>query len=318
MTSAVERVLTVFLVSAATVWGLSTIVHDRKGMDVWDIGLRTSLDALWLAPLALFVCEGSPWAMAIAAPLAASVTKSFRFLPDDPEGPERPPVLSLSTSTFNLPDSSFWFWGLLSAICGALCAQTGALADFIGYPIAAAILVGISSVIWTWSFTAEQPPDNRQARPVWNLPSRMFLVLALAIVFTATGLMRYIEKTQMFGSIGVPSGSHSQGFSSSKQKALTAHQNASEKSAVAVGNAYPGIVLWPEKPVFTKLVAPAPEAEDALLMNNRTASPLVIPFNGVYLFARAPDVFPPKGSREAHGSPDMFNIQSTDQRSLSL
>jgi hypothetical protein len=44
----------------------------------------------------------------------------------------------------------------------------------------------------------------------------------------------------------------------------------------------------------------------------------VIPFNGVYWFFKAPDVQPPKGSRQAHASPETVDIRSTDRRPLSI
>jgi hypothetical protein len=45
---------------------------------------------------------------------------------------------------------------------------------------------------------------------------------------------------------------------------------------------------------------------------------LVIPFAGVYWFFKAPDVGLPKKPREAHGSPEVFNIHSTDRHALSM
>jgi hypothetical protein len=48
------------------------------------------------------------------------------------------------------------------------------------------------------------------------------------------------------------------------------------------------------------------------------ANPLVIPFNGVYWFFKAPDLHPPVTSRQAHGSPDALDIHSTDRRPLSM
>src|SRR5271169_923349 len=59
---AVENVLEVFLSSAAVVWILCAIRPRPAGLDTRRLILRTSLVALWLAPLALFIREDSLWA----------------------------------------------------------------------------------------------------------------------------------------------------------------------------------------------------------------------------------------------------------------
>jgi hypothetical protein len=93
---------------------------------------------------------------------------------------------------------------------------------------------------------------------------------------------------------------------------------ASEGSVAAVRGANSGIILWPKEQPYTKLVVPAPAMRNDLLRNNRSANPLVIPFNGVYWFFKAPDLQPPGASRQAHGTPEMLDIHSTDRRPLSM
>jgi hypothetical protein len=65
-------------------------------------------------------------------------------------------------------------------------------------------------------------------------------------------------------------------------------------------------------------VAPTPVFGDALLTSRGSAKPLEIPFDGVYWFFKAPDLHPPKTSRQAHGSPELVNIRSTDRRPLQM
>jgi len=67
----------VFLTSAVTVWGLGTIQPETSAIPARRLILRTSCDALWLAPLALFLCTRSVWAMPMAALFVACVTRSF-------------------------------------------------------------------------------------------------------------------------------------------------------------------------------------------------------------------------------------------------
>lgn len=85
-----------------------------------------------------------------------------------------------------------------------------------------------------------------------------------------------------------------------------------------MSDSYVGVLLWPQKQRHTRLIAPLPVSLKQLLFGNNSLKPLVIPFDGVYWFYKAPDARPPARSRVAHGSPEMFNIRSTDRRPLRM
>src|SRR5690349_19211156 len=132
---------------------------------------------------------------------------------------------------------------------------------------------------------------------------RQSLTLTLTMILTAAGLLRYVSSGGV-GRIGFPSAPHG----------LSQQQRASQTNDFASNalNAYPGIVLWPEKQTVTKLVAPPPDVNNAAFASRRKDRPLSIPFNGVYWLFRAPDSRPPRGTREAHGSPEIVSMRSTD------
>src|SRR5258708_22899412 len=75
--STAASVSAVFLTSAVTVWGLRAIQPETSAIPARRLILRTSYDALWLTPLALFLCARSVWAMPMAAVFVACVTRSF-------------------------------------------------------------------------------------------------------------------------------------------------------------------------------------------------------------------------------------------------
>lgn len=79
-----------------------------------------------------------------------------------------------------------------------------------------------------------------------------------------------------------------------------------------------GIVLWPKRQTYTKLIAPTPISFRQKPSSKERERPLIVPFQGVYWFYRAPDVQPPAKSREAQGSPEIFDIRSTDRLPLSM
>ena len=83
------------------------------------------------------------------------------------------------------------------------------------------------------------------------------------------------------------------------------------------GGSYSGIVLWPEYQETAKLVAPRVPTRNPFVLAPR-ASLLSIPFQGVYWVFQAPDSRPSPQSHTAQGSPEKFNIRSTDGRPLRL
>ncbi len=320
--SAAERVLLVFVACATTVWALCLLRSDKLKLRVHPSILRTSLDATWLAPVTLLICENSAWAMAIAAVLVANTTKSFRSLLDRAGTTESQEPLGLSPlgNAFSLPNPSPWYSKLSAAVCGALSAEGAVAAGFAGSWLVAAMFVGVSSAVWTWLFTAGEHPLNQEIRTLRDSPLRMVITMALAVVITSAGLIPYLRHMQGYGGVGalVTSRLRRHRFSPRGRHEDTGREMKSDGSVSDFAEAYSGIVLWPKKQTFTTLVAPAPILAGHSLGTNRNTNPLVVPFNGVYWFFKAPDIRPPRGSREAHGSPELLNIRSTNQQPVSM
>jgi hypothetical protein len=347
--SSVERVLVVFLASAATILGLCSFQSRRSRLEARRLIWQTSLDALWLSPLALFIRENSIWAVAIAAVLVSSITKSFSLLQDQDEQTDEPDV-TCESQFLSLPQKSPWFWRQVCAAGAALSAQTGLLASFAGYSLIGVTLVGISSAVWTWSFVIYAPPDEHQPYSPRHSKRHILVVAVLAILFMAGGLSRYLRETYSFGGSGVASNSHSSHHlaqlvkrgqrAREKEETSTAqdrngqpgdkilkggaspgqgaHEQSSEGAFSAPRKSDPGIILWPKVQALTKLVAPAPFFPSTRLTSQRASEPLTLPFNGVYWFYKAPDLYPPETSRQLHGSPELLDIHSTDRRPLSM
>ena len=125
---AFENVLEVFLASAAVAWGLCTIRPRPSGADTRRLILRTSLDALWLAPLALFIREDSLWAMPMAAVFVTRAVRSFRLLQDEPAPTDREESPLLFHRNALGPPQSSAFWQQASGAAATLCAEAGAIA----------------------------------------------------------------------------------------------------------------------------------------------------------------------------------------------
>ena len=310
---AVQSVLEIFLTTAVTVWILCAVSSQTVALEARHLILRTSLNALWFAPLVLFIRENSPWLAATTAVLVPGVVKSARLLrpPGSTEGQDAP-LLDPRSNAFSLLDSSPGFWRQVCGAGAALSAQTGALAALAGYPFKAALLVGVSSAVWSWPLTGE---DNRTSSASLQSKSRTLLIVSLAIIFTAGALVRFLRPMYGVSRFGFPNFAP---YASSRgdRRGEQGRRRLPEDSVAAAAEGDRGVILLPDTQTHTRLVAPPPVVEDALVPSRGSAKPLEIPFEGVYWFFRAPDVHPPRTSREAHGSPEMLDIRSTDQRPL--
>jgi hypothetical protein len=147
--------------------------------------------------------------------------------------------------------------------------------------------------------------------------SRTLLIVSIAFIFTAAGLIPYLRLTYGIRGLGIPNFARyapSQGDRAGEE----GRRKTLQGSIAPPAEGDPGVVLLPVKQTHTKLIAPAPIVANALLKGQRSTKPLEIPFEGVYWFFRAPDDHPPRTSLQAHGSPEMLDIRSTDRRPLSM
>ena len=283
-------------------------------VDARQLILHTSLNALWLAPLALLIQENSPWAILVTAVLVAGIVKSIRLLQaPDPADIQESLVPGPSSNPFSLLESTPGLWWQFCGAGAALCAQAGAFTALAGYPYTAAFLVGTSSAVWTWSYTRDY---NRKLPNSSQYSSRMLWILSLAVVFTAAGLIPYLQPTYGIRGFGIPNFARYAPSQGGDKGGQGGRRKTPQGSIAPPAEGDPGVVLLPVKLTHTKLVAPAPVIANALSTGHGSTKPLEIPFEGVYWFFRAPDVHPPGTSREAHGSPEMLDIRSTDQRPL--
>jgi hypothetical protein len=308
LASATGRVFAVFLAAAT----LSNVGLYRTkaacGNSGWHFALQMALCAIWLVPLALFICENSGWAPLMTAILIPSIGTSFRLLRNSP-GDEVPSLVSaFENSSFRLLESPNCFKQFY-AVGAALCAEAAALATFSGHILGGTLLVAISSAVWVYALQHAPPRTSDES---FRSRSRAGFEFALAIMFTAAALMPHLGGGHEFGGSGV-----SGKYRVSAMPEQARHDKAAREQfeGSAAQDAYAGIVLWP-KQVPIKLVAPTPIFGNSISADRRT--PLVIPFAGVYWFFKAPDVRLPKKPREAHGSPEVYNIHYTDQHALSM
>jgi hypothetical protein len=202
----------------------------------------------------------------------------------------------------------------LLAISAATCAECGLLAYAAGYYAIATLLGVSSSGVLSWCSASSAFDDPRLARYV---AARTLFALAV-ILTTSITLLPYLRTPHLLhggaGSSRIVRRVADQGTEKFRQP----RSDTNGPSSTDTRNAHLGILLWPKQQIHTKIIAPSPMSWKHNLVSNQHSNPLVIPFEGVFWFFREPDIQPPEKSWQAQGSPEMFDIQSTDWRPLSM
>jgi len=300
----VEEVFTLSIVCVITVAALSPAVVHRNKTEFLQLVQRASVSALWLAPFVLFLHENSLWTLPIAALLTSVAITSIE--PKAGRDNDSASVL-ISLRTDHLPLAARF--RLQKSVVAAMLLQIGTLAALGGYTAAGTFLVAVSFAVWAWDYRRLQaePTEMPKANPV-----RTVLFVSMLMI---VGLFPFLRRGGGYDSptahLGLFPRRRSEANSKNPQPSAAAHIQGSRPE----GEGDQGIILWGEQRNSTKLVAPTPALMNAR-NSNGNAKDLIIPFDGVYWFFKSPDAQPPPGSRQAHTTPDIVEIHSTDRRPL--
>jgi hypothetical protein len=178
------------------------------------------------------------------------------------------------------------------ALSASLCAEGSALAAIYGHDAICALflLLGISAI--TWIYRADSQLSTRCRSKLW-----MFLTIGSAIMVVAIGLLLFVGRPH-------------HGISAQRGTPKKSMGSQSAQRAGGSDDSYVAVILWPKQPQDVRVIPPPPHAQSALVA--RLQKPLVIPFQGVYWYLRAPAKTPGLDAHIAHGSPTRINIRSTD------
>ena len=283
-------VLTTAAMGCAAVGVLWYLVSDKPSAGpVW---VARNLSSAWvfLPCFQLFDQARSPLALAFAALVAAAFALSLRrLLPLRLEPAPAPASESPLPSLDGLPraDSPL---GL--ATCIAVLLQ-GTIALALGASLFQASLpLGLAVFLLTWRWSAYET----RAADWWGgryPPLRQFVA---AVLMTATVLVPY--------SIGGKFGWGPHPYRVAIKPVTTPRE-------AHASTGYFGIILYPP-PRKTEILAPMTHSDT--LIPGSLAKPLVIPFDGPYLYFKQPGVPPGPRAHVAHGKPTdaAINVRSTD------
>ena len=320
LTSATIYVLTSALVSAAAPLGTYVVLRRQFRNKIRETTLRMAAGAVWFAPLGVLLFQRSVWAVAAAVVLAVHVTSVLQLAHAGLHRAVEPAHADrwLPGAIFRYPHPAPSMASLLLPLCAAVSFQAAGAAALIGHiPMAALSGLGAGAVASHRSGAR----SNISTGSVFNVA----MMIALATIATTAGLTRYLELKHQpaLGGAGRSGNKLSQTTNAlllwqRPTQFLNRSKHTSSSVDAAndlVGSVYPGIVLLPEQQPHTVLVPPLPMMRRGLLSVN-LASPLSIPFFGVYWFFKAPDTRPPGNSLRAYGSPVEHVFRSTDHSPL--
>lgn len=133
--------------------------------------------------------------------------------------------------------------------------------------------------------------------------SQKIALLNLAFLFTVVVLLPYLKGQRLFSTGDIVA------------KTALGGRRADKGSEPANGSdGYTGIILLP--PAETHKTIVAPRRRDSASANGRPAQPIVIPFDGVYWYFKAPDRRPRPSARVVRGSSTKAVIRSSDRYPL--
>jgi hypothetical protein len=295
----------------------SGVLFDRRET------LHTACLAVWLAPLSLFLQERSFLAMALAAALAGTAVLSLTpAASEDDDAPQRAAAL-FAEQVFVDYHARPLARELFPALCVVTCAEAAVVAQVAGHGLLAAALSAAGAAVLAHGIALRVLPPKRQWITEERARSLTINLPGLALLVTMAALLPFLARGFGFGSRSaksrLPFTASSTGPPGHDRVRTGGYSHPGAPSdAPGDLEGYSGIILWPKKQQVVKLVAPPAVSPAWLTLGAPAAAPLSIPFDGVYWVFKLPDSRPPRRSHEAKGSPEEFNIRSTDDRPLQL
>lgn len=237
---------------------------------------------VWIPSAMLLSTQNSPSTAIIAAVGAAILAYGLRkAIPSSASPPE-------DTGMFvaTLREPSFEAAGYIISACFYLALL--AFAD--RQNVNASAPLAVCAFVLAWNL-ARAPHAGETARAELHRAAVRLARTALpAILLTVYALLMGIE---------LRNAKAAQASAAAKQGSATANHSSEKSSGSSGVLAYQSVVLWPFPPDKQQIVAPAP----AQLLVPGSKKPLVIRFQGPYLYFQAPNTRPGPHAHQARGNP---------------
>ncbi len=270
----------------------------------WWIGRRGAgsgsgiMGAAWMAALwapAWVLGFEAPSVLTVLAGLlcAASVAWSLKRYDAERGGMA---VEGLAGALFWMDDSKALVRVILPSLAVAVIAE-GAVIAMVGerYRLASLFAAGCAAALM-WRVGGK----GLARRVSW---SQKIALLNLAFLFTVVLLLPYLKGHRLFSTGDIVA-----------KNALGGRRGDKGPEPANGSDGYTGIILLPLTEAHTTIVAP--RRKDSASVGGRPAQPMVIPFDGVYWYFKAPDRRPRPSARVVRGSSTKAVIRSSDRYPL--
>lgn len=292
--------------------------------------LRTSSTAVWFAPATLLLAELSPLALGAALVLVISSTRMLysEWRAIHPGQAAWIPPREL----FEPPDSPVRLRDLAPALVSSFALEAGIVAVLIGDALPGAVLFSMAAAMLTLSTLLAGAYEPRTNRGLPRSILGLILTVILAVGFTVGGMAGHIQHgrgPRWPGASARHTGPlesiramlerlfHSDDAGQPKKSVTPIYAPPGQGNVEISDKSFPGIVLWTEPKLQTKLVAPRPRRSLSPLPS-MPVEPSIIPFSGEYWMFRPPDTQPPRKSYSRWGNPLTLSFLTTDHANMTM
>lgn len=252
----------------------------------------TALGALWVP--AWVICLRYPDALMVAAACFClwSLNRSIKRYEAGGSGPTN--VAKDNSGLLRLPvdDSKMLVRVLLPALGVAVLAQSAVTAMVLDKYVIGSLVAGgcVAGLVWMSSGRV------LRARVMGESRGRVVGMRVVAFVFTIIVLLPYMRRPATM--MGLP-----------LLPGVAAAPRVVAKTP-GINSGFTGIILLPLMKPEKRIVAPA--SKGPAVMGHKIAEPMVIPFDGVYWYFKAPDMRPEPSAHLVKGNSMKAKIRSTD------
>jgi hypothetical protein len=280
-----------------TVWSIWRLVRDYIEPSAGTLVIHIWAVVVWLSLITTLGAERSLWISCIVPWTCANAITYLNLwsrLPQDDE------PAALADRNFLLLPSAQPLWKTLLPYCITIVViQMGLACLTFGHPWSAAALISASLLLFLvrHPFVGGTPKSRHRF-------SRASLLQTAAVFFLiSTALTPYLQKAYGLRSM-------------ISVLAIGPVPHARPASTLALHSEYTGIILTvPAKP-HSLIKPPSSFAQNDFSVP--LSKPVVIPFDGVYWYFKAPDTRPQPNARMQQGDPIKATVSSTDHLELKM
>jgi len=284
-------------IHVVTVWTIWRLVREYLEPGAGSLVIHIWAAVAWLPLIATLSAESSLWVSCIVPWASANAMIFLNLWSATPQEDE--PEITSTPLLFDVPQVRPLWKSLLPYCITIVTAQAGLAFLAAGHPWSAASLFSACLLL----FLVRHPLVSATARNRRRFSRSTLLQTALVFFLITTALTPFLQ----------------QAYGLRLLANLLASVPASTpqiRPAHAADSAYSGVILTLPPQPHPRIEPPM--RSERVNFSKALVKPIVIPFDGVYWYFKAPDTRPGPGARMQRGDPLKANVRSTDRLALAM